>query len=204
MSSAIVAFIASVGINATSVPTDVYVEEGTHSCVVTWNDEDNSAWNLRYRLYSEEPEVPEEPVLLHSITASSYTGTSYNPVTLPAPWGGTNVRAGNQEIYFRNNYNNDGSYGNITYTIPAGYTNATFTMMITTYSANSNGAGNFTVATPQTAAVTHNFSAGDTYYWVVTASSGENITITTPDAQYSPSMWGFHPRAISGGCSKNI
>lgn len=176
---------ASVGINATTVPTDMYVEPGTHSCVVTWVDDDNSAWNLRYRPYSEEP---EEPVLLHSITASTYTGSSYNSITLPAPWGGTNVRAGNNEIYFRNNYNNDGSYGNITYTVPAGYTNATFTMMVTTYSTNSNGAGNLTVSTPQTAAVTHYFSAGATYYWVVTASSGEKITITTPDAQYSPSI----------------
>lgn len=185
MSGVIAAFIASVGINATTVPTDMYVEPGTHSCVVTWNDEVNSAWNLRYRLFSDEP---EEPVLLHSITASSYTGSSYNSVTLPAPWGGTNVRAGNSEIYFRNNYNNSGSYGNITYTIPDGYTNATFTMMITSYAANTNGAGNLTVATPQTDAVTHYFSAGDTYYWVVSASSGEKITITTPDSQYSPSI----------------
>ncbi len=179
------ALVASVGINATTVPTDMYVEPGTHSCVVTWVDDDNSAWNLRYRPYNEEP---EEPVLLHSITASAYTGSSYSAITLPAPWGGTNVRAGNNEIYFRNNYNNDGSYGNITYTVPAGYTNATFTMMVTTYSTNSNGAGNLTVSTPQTAAVTHYFTAGATYYWVVTASSGEKITITTPDAQYSPSI----------------
>lgn len=182
LSGVIAAFVASVGMNATTVPTDTYVEPSTHSCIVTWNDEDNSAWNLRYRLYSEEP------VLLHSITASSYTGSSYSPVTLPAPWGGTNVRAGNSEIYFRNNYNNDGSYGNITYTIPEGYSDATFTMMITSYAANSNGAGNLTVATPQTADVTHYFSAGSTYYWVVTASSGEKITITTPDDKYSPSI----------------
>jgi hypothetical protein len=33
-----------------AVPTDMYVEPGTNSCVVTWNDEENSAWNLRYRL----------------------------------------------------------------------------------------------------------------------------------------------------------
>ena len=179
------AIVTSIGINATTVPFNMYVEPGTHSCVVTWEDEDNSAWNLRYRLYSEDS---EEPVMLNSITASSYTGSSYSSITLPAPWGGTNVRAGNKEIYFRNNYNNDGSYGNITYTIPDGYTDATFTLMITTYATNSNGAGNLTVATPQTAAVTHNFSAGESFTWTVTASSGEKITITTPDAQYSPSI----------------
>ncbi len=178
------ALAATIGINATTVPTDMYVEPGTTSCLVSWNDDENSAWNLRYRLYMEEPEV----VLLHSLTATAYSSSSYSSITLPAPWGGTNVRAGNNEIYFRNNYNNDGSYGNITYTIPQGYSNMTFTLKVVTYSANSNGAGNLTVTTPQTAAVTHYFSAGDTYYWVVTASSGEKITITTPDAQYSPSI----------------
>ena len=185
LSGVISAFIASVGINATTVPVNMYVEPGTHSCLVSWDDEVNSAWNLRYRLYTEES---EDPVLLHSITASAYSGSSYASITLPAPWGGTNVRAGRSEIYFRNNYNNDGSYGNITYTVPDGYTNATFILMITTYSSSSNGAGNLTVATPQTPAETHYFSAGASYSWTVTASSGEKITITTPDSQYSPSI----------------
>lgn len=184
MFGVIVAFFTSLSINATTVPYDMYVEPGTNSCLVTWEDDENSAWNLRYRLYMEEPEV----VLLHSLTATAYSSSGYSAITLSAPWGGTNVRAGNNEIYFRNNYNNDGSYGNITYTIPQGYSNMTFTLMVTTYGVNSNGAGNLTVGTPQTAAVTHNFSAGDTYYWVVTASSGEKITITTPDSQYSPSI----------------
>ena len=184
LSGAIVAFFASVGINATTAPYNMYVDPSTNSCVVTWEDDDNSAWNLRYRLYSEES---EDPVMLHSITASAYTG-SYNDITLPSPWGGTNVRAGNREIYFRNNYNNSGSYGNITYTIPDGYTNATFNLMITTYSTNSNGAGNLTAATPHTEAVTHYFSAGESFTWTVTASSGEKITITSPDDKYSPSI----------------
>ena len=182
------ALIATAGTNANravSVPYNMYVVPGTDTCLVTWEDDDNSAWNLRYRLFSDEP---EEPVLLSSITASAYSSSGYSNITLPSPWGGTNVRGGNNEIYFRNNYNNNGSYGNITYTIPAGYSNATFTMMITTYSANSNGAGTLTVATPQTAAVTYTFTAGATHYWVVTASSGEKITITTSDSQYSPSI----------------
>ena len=185
MFGAAVALTALAGTNRdVSVPYNMYVEPSTHSCVVTWEDDENSAWNLRYRLFTEET---EDPVMLHSVTASSYTG-SYDDITLPSPWGGTNVRAGRQEIYFRNNYNNNGSYGNITYTIPAGYTDATFIMTITTYSSNSNGAGNLTVATPQTEAETHNFAAGDSYSWEVTASSGEKITITTPDNQFSPSI----------------
>ena len=154
-----------------------------------WTDETPEANVSSYTLeVSTYVEPDPTPVLLHSISASAYSSSGYSSVTLPSPWGGTNVRAGNSEIYFRNNYNNDGSYGNITYTIPEGYTNATFTLMVTTYATSSNGAGNLTVATPQTTAVTKNFAAGETYYWVVTASSGEKITITTPDSQYSPSI----------------
>lgn len=182
LSGAIVALMASVGINATTVPTDMYVEPGTHSCLVTWEDEDNSAWNLRYRLYSEEP---EEPVLLHSLTGTAYTG-SYADITLPAPWGGVNTRAGNGAIYIKNNYNGVAT-GTLTYTIPEGYTNATFTLMIKSGSGNY-GVGNFTVYTPQTAAVGHTFTGGETYRWQVTASSGEKITVYSTDANYSPDI----------------
>ncbi len=130
---------------------------------------------------SNEDFVP--PVqLIGSLDGSVYTG-SYTSITLQAPWGGKNVKGGNNAIYF----SNSGSKGNITYTIPEGYNNATFTLKIKAASG-SYGAGNFTVATPQTAAVGHNFSGGDTYAWVVKASSGEKITITTTDSSYSPDM----------------
>jgi hypothetical protein len=182
LSGVVVAFIASVGINATSIPQDVYVEEGTHSCVVSWNDDDNSAWNLRYRLHSEES---EDPVLLHSLTGSSYTG-NYADITLPSPWGGVNVRGGNGAIYVKHNYNGN-AQGYITYTIPAGYTNATFTLMITSGSGEY-GSGNFTVSSTQTGAVGHQFSGGETYNWTVTASSGEQIIVTSTDNNYSPDI----------------
>ena len=183
LSVAIAAFMASVGINATTVPANLYVEPGTNSCDVRWDDDENSAWNLRYRLFTEES---EDPVLLHSLTGSAYTG-SYTDITLPAPWGGVNTRGGQGAIYFRNNYNGSGVYGNITYTIPEGYTNATFTLMITTGSGNY-GSGNYTVASTQTAAVGHNFSGGESYSWSVTASSGEQIIITSTDNNYSPDI----------------
>ena len=177
-----VAFITSSSINATSVPYNMYVEPGTHSCVVTWEDDDNSAWNLRYRPFTEES---PDPVLLHSLSGSAYTG-SYADITLPAPWGGVNVRGGNSAIYIKNNYNNV-AQGNITYTIPTGYTNATFKVMVK--SANSNyGTGNVTVYTPQTAAVGHTFTKNETFEWLVTASSGEMITMYSTDSQYSPDM----------------
>lgn len=65
---ALVASMTWTDINAQAVsrsdepaaPTDMYLEPGTYSCVVSWNDEENSAWNLRYRQY--------EPIEAQSIT----------------------------------------------------------------------------------------------------------------------------------------
>ena len=155
-----------------------------------WTDQTPAENVASYTL--EVSAKPVAPVyeLLSSVAGTDFTGsaTGYYAITLPAPWGGTNVRGGlNSIIYFRSNYNNDGSYGNITYTIPAGYENATFTLRITTATTND-AAGNLTVSTPQTAAVGHNFAIGETYAWVVTASSGQKITITTTDANYSPDI----------------
>ena len=152
-------------------------------------DENVASYTLEVSTY-EEPEPEPEPVLLHSLKGTDFSGsaTGYYSITLPAPWGGTNVRGGlNSIIYFRNNYNNDGSYGNITYTVPEGYENATFTVKITTGNT-SDGGGTLAVATPQTAAVTRTFTAGQTYTWLVTATSGELITITTNDNNYSPDI----------------
>ncbi|MBR5170633.1 MAG: C10 family peptidase [Muribaculaceae bacterium] len=153
-----------------------------------WTDETPAANVTSYTLeVTPKVVVPE---LIGSLVGTDFTGSStgYYDITLPAPWGGQNVRGGlNSIIYFRNNYNNDGSYGNITFTVPEGYSNATFTMKITT--ANSNdGAGNLAVSTPQTASVNHNFTKNTTYSWLVTASAGEKITITTTDANYSPDI----------------
>ena len=157
-----------------------------------WTDETPAANVASYTLEVSAKVVEPEPVveLLSSVAGTDFTGSAngYYDITLPDPWGGTNVRGGlNTIIYFRNNYNNTGTAGNITYTVPAGYENATFTMKITT-AATSDGTGNLTVATPQTTAVNHHFTAGETYAWVVSASSGEKITITTPDANYSPDI----------------
>ena len=65
LSGVIVAFVASIGINATTVPENLYVEPGTNSCDVRWDDDENSAWNLRYRLFTDET---GDPVMLHSLT----------------------------------------------------------------------------------------------------------------------------------------
>ena len=149
-------------------------------------DENVSSYTLEVSAKPVEPEVE----LLSTVLGTDFTGSStgYYAITLPAPWGGLNVRGGlNKIIYFRSNYNGDGSYGNITYTIPAGYENATFTLKITTSDTNDSK-GNLTVATPQTSAVNHYFNIGETYAWVVTASAGEKITITTPDDNYSPDI----------------
>ena len=152
-----------------------------------WTDETFADNVDSYTLWVDYvPPVP--PVqLLGTLDGSVYTG-SYNDITLTDPWGGKNVRGGNNAIYFRNSSSWGGtSYGNITYTIPEGYENATFTTRITTHT-RTYGAGNLTVATPQTQAVGHKFSAGETFDWLVTASSGEKITITSTDNSYSPDI----------------
>ncbi len=156
-----------------------------------WTDETPADNVASYTLeVTAKSEPAPEPELIATLSGTDFQGsaTGYYDITLSAPWAGTAVRGGlNTVIYFRNNYNNSGVYGNITYTIPAGYENAVFTIKMTTGSS-SDGNGNLTVATPQTTASTHSFSAGETYAWVVTASSGEKITITSPDAQYSPDI----------------
>ena len=105
---------------------------------------------------------------------------SYTRIDPPAPWGGNNVWSGNHALFLAKG-------GSLTFTIPSGYSHDTFTVKITTVN-NSNGRGNFTVSTPQTPAVGHQFSAGETYSWLVIADTGERITITSTDANYSCDM----------------
>ena len=160
------------------------------SFAATWTDQTPAENVESYTLeVSTKPLVPEVQ-LIGSLVGTDFTGSAsgYYNITLSAPWGGTNTRGGlNSIIYFRNKSNNASVDGNITYTIPEGYNNATFTMKITTGST-SDGDGNLTVATPNTAAVGHNFAAGETYAWLVTASTGQKITITSTDANYSPDI----------------
>ena len=185
LSGVIIAFISSIGINAADAPYNMYVEPGTYSCLVTWEDDENSAWNLRYRLFTDEP---EEPVLLHSLNGTSYTNQSYQAVTLSSPWSGNNVYGGYGAIYFRNaSHQSATTDGYIKYTIPSGYENKTFTVDITTASGQY-GSGRFVVGSTQTTAVEYNFSAGETHSWTVTGSTGDVITITSPENQYSPDI----------------
>ena len=154
-----------------------------------WTDQTPAENVASYTLEVSSKPVEPQYELIASLSGTSYSGTNYYAVYLTAPWSGTNVRGHNNEIiYFRNNYDGNGSYGDISYTVPAGYQNATFTMRITSGTDANEAVGNLTVSTPQTAGVTHYFTPSQTYTWLVTASSGEKITITTPDAQYSPDI----------------
>ncbi len=145
-----------------------------------------------YTLYgtlTAQPGGDDEPTstLLGALDGSNYTG-SYASITLTSPWGGSNVKAGNGAIYTKNSSSWwSTTYGNITFTVPSGYTNATFTVQIT--SANSSyGAGNITVKSAKTSAVGYTFTAGATKTWTVTASAGDKITIYSTDNSYSPDM----------------
>ncbi len=146
-----------------------------------WTDQTTSSNVASYTLQVDKQgsSTPTTTTLLGTINGSSYTG-SYKSITLSAPWGGTNVKGGNNAVYFTKS-------GKITFTIPSGYSNATFSVKITTVSGTY-GTGNVTVKSAQTSAVGHTFSKGETYTWLVTGSAGEKITLTTTDASYSPDM----------------
>ena len=156
-----------------------------------WTDATPAA-NVESYTLEVTPKPTEVPVeLIGSVVGTDYSsGTAtYSDITLPAPWGGNNLRGANKRaIYFRQQgYQSATLEGKITYTVPEGYDNMTFTVKITT-DYDTYGSGNLTVATPQTAAVGHNFSASETYSWLVTASAGEVITITSTQADYSPDI----------------
>ena len=144
-----------------------------------WTDQTADKYVDSYTLkVSTKPSV----ALLDSLDGNKYPN-SYESITLTAPWSGNGVKVGNSAYYF-SNYSNDGY---IAFTIPEGYDNDVFSMQITTVSGNY-GSGNLTVGSTQTAAVGHQFSPGNTYTWLVTASAGEKITITSTDSYYSPDM----------------
>ena len=144
-----------------------------------WTDETPAVNVGSYTL-----EVSTRPAveLLSTLDGSQYTG-SYEDATLTAPWSGNGVKVGNSAYYFSNYYND----GYISFTVPEGYTDDVFTMRITTVTG-SYGTGNLTVGSTQTASVGHQFSKGETFNWLVTASAGEKITITSTDSYYSPDM----------------
>ncbi len=150
-----------------------------------WTDQTSSANVSSYTLQvnSQGSSTPSNEVtLLGTINGSNYTG-SYTNITLTAPWGGSNVRGGNNAVYTKNS----SGTGYITFTVPSGYSNATFSVQITTVSG-SYGTGNITVKSASTSAVGHTFSKGETYTWIVTASAGDKITIYSTDSSYSPDM----------------
>ena len=147
-----------------------------------WTDQTASANVASYTLQvnGQGGSTPSTgTTLLGSIDGSVYTG-SYKTITLSSPWGGSNVKGGNNAVYFTKS-------GKITFTIPSGYSNATFSVKIKTVSGTY-GSGNITVASAQTSAVGHTFAKGETYTWIVTGSAGEKITLTTTDSSYSPDM----------------
>lgn len=177
--------------NATTAPITTYtpVMSAANSSYVTtnsfradWTDQTASANVASYTLQvnGQGGTTPSTgTTLLGTIDGSSYTG-SYKTISLTSPWGGSNVRGGNSAVYFTKS-------GKITFTIPSGYSNATFSVKVTT-SNNSYGTGNVTVKSTKTTAVGHTFAKNETYTWIVTGSAGDVITLTTTDSSYSPDM----------------
>ena len=184
--------------NATIAKSNPVLNAATNisntSFTANWTHNVSASVVSSYTLYgtlTAQPGGGDEPssTLLGSLDGSNYTG-SYASITLTSPWGGSNVKAGNGAIYTKNStswWGSSTTYGTITFTVPSGYTNATFTVQITTANT-SYGSGNITVKSAKTSAVGHSFSKGETYTWTVTASSGDKITIYSTDSSYSPDM----------------
>jgi len=176
---------------ATTAPITTYtpVMSAANSSYITsssfradWTDQTSSSNVASYTLQvnGQGGSTPSTtPTLLGTIDGSGYTG-SYKTITLSSPWGGSNVKGGNNAVYFTKS-------GKITFTIPSGYSNATFSVKITTVTGTY-GTGNITVGSTKTTAVGHTFAKGETYTWIVTGSAGEVITLTTTDSSYSPDM----------------
>ena len=154
-----------------------------------WTDATPDANVASYTLeVSAKPVEPEVVELLGNVNGASYTNQSYQAVTLSAPWSSNNLYGGYGAIYFRNaTHESATTDGYIKYTIPAGYENKTFTVKLTT-ATGQYGAGRFVVGSTQTEAVEFNMSAGGTHSWLVTGSTGDLITITSPENQYSPDI----------------
>ena len=154
-----------------------------------WTDATPAANVASYTLeVNAKPVEPEVIELIGSINGTSYTNQSYQAVTLSAPWSGNNVYGGYGAIYFRNaTHQSATTDGYIKFTIPAGYQNKTFTLKLTTASGQY-GSGRFVVGSTQTAAVEYSMSASEAHSWLVTGSTGEVITITSPEDQYSPDI----------------
>ena len=154
-----------------------------------WTDATSVANVESYTLeVSAKPVEPEVVELLGSIDGTAYTNQNYQVVTLSAPWSGNNVYGGYGAIYFRNaTHQSATTDGYIKFTIPAGYENKTFTVKLTTASGQY-GSGRFVVGSTQTTAVEFNMTAAGTHSWLVTGSTGDVITITSPEDQYSPDI----------------
>lgn len=167
-------------------PNDTYVALTRFRA--EWTDQTPAA-NVESYTLEVTPKVVE-PELLGTINGTSYTNQNYQAVTLTAPWSGTNVFGGYGAIYFRNSGHSSATTdGNIKYTIPANYENMTFTVRITTSATTGYGTGRFAVGSNQTAAVEYNMTTGgESHYWLVTGSTGDVITITSPETQYSPDI----------------
>lgn len=125
--------------------------------------------------------------LLNEIDGSNYSG-SYKSISLRSPWSSSRVYGGNNAVYIGNSYSWwSSTKGYIKYTVPAGYTDATFSVVITSAN-NSYGTGDVTVKSSSTSAISHDFSKAETYTYVVTASTGDVIQLSTSESRYSPDM----------------
>lgn len=147
-----------------------------------WRDEtpEENVESYSLKVYTR-PEVE----LLDYLTGDDYTTENPCAIVLSYPWSGVSVSGGRNCFYFAEAVFD----GHISYTVPYGYTNQVFSVQITTATWSTNLCdGNMIVESEQTEPVQYFLDAGDTHTWLVTASSGEKITLNSPDFGHCPYM----------------
>lgn len=151
-----------------------------------WSDEtpDENVESYTLKVYTR-PEVE----LIDYLSGDDYPSEDAFAIVLSEPWSGVSVSAGNNCFYFAELLWGAGFDGHISYTIPYGFDNQVFSVQITTATWSSGlCSGNMTVESEQTEPVTYELASGETHTWLVTASSGEKITLNSPDLGHCPYM----------------
>ena len=130
-------------------------------------------------LVNNDPYAPVTPAT-HQLGSLDFSACEYGSwVNLPSPWAASYLLGGGNCAYLVNR-------GEITFIVPNGYDHAYMTVQVTT--GTNYGDGTLSVSSPATAAVTRNVGAGSTNRWLVVASTGDLISISTPSSDYGPEM----------------
>ena len=138
--------------------TNFCPQKGSHpSIIISWNAGGRKEIAVKTWVAEWIDETPAENIEsyslrvysagdveeIDSIDGNQYYSKYYGHITLSEPWGGAAVSGGRGEVYFGHGFWGVGFDGYITYTVPDGYHDRTFSVQVTTTTGN-NGDGSLT------------------------------------------------------------